>query len=372
MKYRNALVPLVLLLIPTVVSGSPVITSVDNSNYSSGEISIMGTGFGPSANVLIFDQFESDVAAEGGEIPLTSPVIGKWNRDNRTPPLYNAIAHSGKFSAQMFKKVFPPEPAGRMRQFKLDFPTGVQEIFISYWVRLPDGAKFPSLNVLNPGEFPNDSSWKFTWLYDLDVVGDSSDICLPTHVGYGKFYLAGNDSNLETKLGNSWWSWSSWMRIAIWLRADSKEPTSYGDVLFQTISSEKGLSELWLSSPVFDADGPALKQYQHLNVPGWIREESDQTATPLYDDIYLATGDNAMARVELTDSEIYEDARKIAIQIPLSWTETQIEFNVNKGDFEDIKSKETFLFVWDKDGSRNSKGIQVFPSPMPPSTVTAD
>jgi len=63
------------------------------------------------------------------------------------------------------------------------------------------------------------------------------------------------------------------------------------------------------------ADGPALKQYQYVNFPGWIRSNA-----PLYDDIYVATGPNAIARVELTDSANYDKSRIVAVQPSTSWS----------------------------------------------------
>ena len=59
-----------------------------------------------------------------------------------------------------------------------------------------------------------------------------------------------------------------------------------------------------MQKAVFDADGPALKQFQYVNIPGWLRN-----GAPLYDDIYVASGANSIAHVELTDSELYAGAR---------------------------------------------------------------
>ncbi len=341
------------------IFAAPVVTSVDNSGYSSGTVTINGSGFGTGPNIILFDTFESESVSVGDAIPISSPIKGAWTKDNTTPPFYNLNSHSGKFSAEVFT---PNGKNGRMRQFQLFFP-GTTEAYISYWVRLPDGAIFPSNDAtLAPKQFPADSSWKLNWLIDQDTGTTSPNINLPTHVGGGRFYLAGNDMNLDTKLGNSWWSWTSWMRISVWLKANKAEPAVSGNYEFQVNSTEHGYFKKSDNLPVFDSDGPAIKQYQQLNFPGWMRTESQ--SSPLYDDIYVATGDNSVSRVEIVDAPIYENAKHIALQIPTSWNDTQVTFSVNKGDFADART--AWVFVWDGNGVKNPTPLQIF---SPPSTI---
>jgi hypothetical protein len=266
----------------------------------------------------------------------------------------------------------------------LDFGKGIQEIFISYWVRLPDGQIFPGAKWTRGKKlktFSKDSSWKFVWLSDRDTGGNSSDGCLPTHIGSGTFYLAGNDFNLDTNIGKkeTWWSWNSWMRISIWLRANPVNPVLDGDVLFQTISAEKGVREYKNKTPIFDGDyangpgeayagEPNVQQWQHLNIAGWIRPESDSGTTPIYDDIYVAIGDNSHARVEIADSPDYKKAKKVAIQKVTSWSDTNIKVDVIDDNFGENLKKAAFIFVWDKDGNRNTQGIPVQLYPKPPTS----
>ncbi len=244
-------------LVSSVILAQPFVSSVDTSQLGAGKLTINGNSFGPGPSIGVFDQFESPTAQAGDLIPATSPVIGSWDATNRG--VYSTQSHSGNNSAQMVNSP----------QFRLDFNPGIQEVFMSFWVRIPNGGNFPGAS--SPGVFSTSSSWKFAWLIDQDTSGSTSDMCLPTHIGSGAFWFAGNDFNMVTTLGNSWWSWKSWVRIAVWLRANPTDPTAHGDVLFQTVSQEKGVAENWMSKSVFDADGPALKQYRYVNIPGWIR-----------------------------------------------------------------------------------------------------
>ncbi len=282
MNNRVSLIVIMLSVFSSATLAVPKNIVVDSGDLQSGKLTITGAGFGNTgANVIMYERFESDTALEGNKSPRASSDLGQWA--SNSPGLgYSKIAHSGKFGGN-----------GRDGRLKLDFGKGIQEIFISYWVRLPDGQLFPGSiwtdgYVKAPGNFPKDSSWKFTWLYDRDVVGKSSDVCLPTQVGGGVFYLAGNDFNLDTKIGNreTWWSWNSWIRISTWLKANPADPTRDGDLLFQTISAEKGVREYKSRTPIFDGDfangpgetyagEPNVQQWQHLNIPGWMRSNSD-------------------------------------------------------------------------------------------------
>ncbi|MCW8931856.1 MAG: hypothetical protein OQL19_16685 [Gammaproteobacteria bacterium] len=359
------------LFYSNIIFAAPVINSVDSSELDDGKLTILGSGFGSDApNVIMYDRFESDSsAASKGVIPTTSPDIGEWSSSDHSSvrAIYNSQAQSGNFSAQVYDAT--------QKVLTLDFDTGAQEVFMSYWVRLPNNQIFPGAGFSGakiPKVFSTDSSWKFTWLYDLDRSGHSNDLCLPTHVGSeGVFYLAGNDFNLDTSIGNRdvWWSWNSWIRISVWLRANQSDPTANGDVLFQTISAEKGVREYITSKPVFDADFsngigemheglPDIKQYQHLSFPGWIRSGSDEGTTPLYDNIYVAIGENSQARVEIADSSNYIGTEQIAIQKVISWSDTKIEIELV--DIDSFNSlKDVFIFVSDKDGNRNTTGTSV-------------
>jgi len=347
MKCMKLIIFAGLYFISSVVLAQPFVSSVDTSQLGSGKLTVSGNSFGPGPSVDLFERFESSTAQAGDTIPITSPDIGGWDPISKVS-VYSAQPHSGKLSAKMQNNP----------QFRLVFKQGIQEVFMSYWVRVPNGTLFPG--ATSPGVFSTNSSWKFAWLIDLDHGGNSSDVCLPTHIGSGDFYLAGNDFNLSgTKLGSSWWSWNSWMRISVWLRANPTDPTASGEVLFQTVSEENGVAENWMSRRVFDADGPTLKEYKYLNIPGWIR-----SSAPLYDDIYVASGANSLAHVELTDSANYNQSHIVAVQPSTSWSSGKISVDVNQGGFSSLNN--VYLFVWDKDGNRNATGYPLSAGTAPP------
>lgn len=327
----------------------PNISSISIENN---KLIINGSNFGSGPNVNIFDTFESPTAQDGDPINIDSPSIGMWSNLNKYVP-YTLESHSGRFSAKMLNNP----------QFSYVFPGGITEAFVSYWVRIPNGENFPGADF--PGVFPTVSSWKYAWLIDLDYLGNSSDVCIPSHIGYGIYYIGGNDYDIVQGIGNEWWSWNSWVRMSVWLRANSTNPTANGDILFHSVSEEKGVTEKRYSRPIFDTDGPILKEYKYITIPGWIK-----SGAPLYDDIYIATGPNALAHVEIADSANYQDSTKVAIQPSESWTSSKITANINFGGFSSLEN--VYIFIWDKDGNRNTVGYPLSANyaPNPPTDLT--
>lgn len=75
------------------------------------------------------------------------------------------------------------------------------------------------------------------------------------------------------------------------------------------------------------------------------------------DDVYIAVGDNAAARVEIGNNPVYTNCTKLALATPTSWADGSITATVREGTF---KSGETgYIFVLDKDNnvSNSSQGI---------------
>lgn len=333
------------------LSAAPNITAMDTNQINLGKIVVHGNGFGAGPSINVYDDFEGD-GVVGAKIPTTSAKVGEWGlpiAGASLLPTFDNIAHSGKLSARMYDQ--------KQKGFRQQF-AGTTEIFISYWVLVPPGTPFPGGVA---GSFPNVSSWKFAWMYDQNYNGTDSDICLPTHVGNGNMGLMGNDLNLITNLGNSWWDWGNWIRISVWLKADESNPLANGTIEFQTVSTNKGLATRRSTTiPIFDADytnGDGTKQFRTFTIPGWISPLSSTATRILYDDIYVSLGKNSAARVEIGDKPNYADSTLLSIQTPSNWTDNTITIDVRKGGFTSIEG--AYLYVTDANGNVNSSGIKI-------------
>lgn len=321
-------------------------------DFETGTINIFGNDFGNAPNLLIYDTFENKDALPESKITLQAAVEGSWTWMNEFySPTYASKGRSGS------RSVVAVSHEG-MQQFRKDLGA-VQEIYFSYWVRL-DGDFFPGDRVSGPRTFSEDSSFKMVWLWDQDFGGKSSDVCLPTHVGGGRFYLAGNDFNMVTGVGNDWWSWDNWMRLSFWLKANPDDPTLPGTVTFETLSLDKGYELRSYNTPVFDADGVEPKVYRTINFPGWVRSMEANTQI-LYDDIYIATGPNAASRVEVGNSEVLDEVTRLDLLKVENWSETSISASFPTLTKEDLE--EMYLYITTADGSTNRKGIPLIARP---------
>jgi hypothetical protein len=176
------------------------------------------------------------------------------------------------------------------------------------------------------------------------------DMIMPSHVGNGNFALGGNDGTWFGGLGNSWFDWYEWIRITAWARAAATNPSvNNGDGFFQTLSQSHGPGGLDLSDrPTFP--GGTTEKFNQLNVPGWYRERGGSTVRPHYDDLYLATGPGAAARVEIGNQSEYRNCTNLSMSLVRSWSasEIQVELRTNN-DFDTLEG--AWLFIHDADNN---------------------
>lgn len=332
---------------PTPTPNAPTVVSISGTVAEGSTITIAGAGFGSGPTLAVYDSF--DGGAVGAEIPLNRASVGAWTETVSNDPIYSATARSGTSSMRTYY-------SGKTAQFSKVFAAPVSEAFVSFWVKIPDGTPFPGDNG-GVKKFSSDSSWKLAWLIDTSYDGSSSDICIPTHIGSGSFSLAGNDMSLgQVPKGSTWWDWDHWMRITVWLRADPAAPTTSGQYFFQSVSPQYKVTTQAESKPVFDADGDGCeKAWRYVNVPGWIR--SDGNSEPAYDDVYIATGANAQARVEIGDAATYAESGHLALLIPQTWADGSITAQLPPASLP--KSGPAYLYITDAQGRVNATGIDL-------------
>jgi hypothetical protein len=107
--------------------------------------------------------------------------------------------------------------------------------------------------------------------------------------------------------------------------------------------------------------------WTRLHFPGF--ERKDTNSIMYYDDIYVATGTGAMARVEIGNNATYSRCTNLTILTPTLWSDTAITATVRQGSFANGSS--AFLFVFDSNGGVNTTGYPITiggpPPPAPPS-----
>jgi len=343
-----------LLCCSRLLFAAPTITGVSGTIVDNSSVTVSGLSFGNGPNVELFDPFEGGIT--GNDIPINGARHGAWSSTGTYGPTYNATAHSGSHSMLITDQL-----NHHLLQFQKTFSSPCTEVFISYWVRIPDGTNFPCAS--EAATFGTGSCWKFVWLMDsADGYRGDDDMCIPTYYYTKAFGYMGNDYNPNIGLGRSWWSWTEWIRMTFWLKADPANPsTSNGTFQFQSLTTTGGLdTQTKTDKTVFNGDtnqyDDSTFQWTQINFPGWIGS-TYATCTPVYDDIYIASGANAQARVEIGNNPIYNSCTNLSICTPTAWSENSITITLNQGSF--ANSETLFLFVVDADGNVNTKGYPI-------------
>ena len=243
---------------------NPQIERVIGTLDSSELVTIVGSGFGADGpQIILYDDFND--TNPGQEIPLDSPQVGKWSSSKNSP---KAVLPSRSGNGSSF--LIYDGSLDVSRRFQAEFGNQ-REIFFSYWVRIPPGTRFTGRDG-GIKRFSTDSSWKMAWLMDgaegYKSNDDLYDVCLPTFIGnrfdvHGNSYVPGSGR----AIGNDWWSWDEWIRIAVTVKDPNTNPID--NISFDMTSASKG--SIAYTIPALDNKIAFNKhQYDRINFPGWI------------------------------------------------------------------------------------------------------
>lgn len=350
----------------SVASGQPAISNVtvESNNSGSQLVRISGAQFGNGPNVVLYDDFEK--GSDGEDIDYNNAQIGSWDGTfhGGTPRYYQQpsgnLAHRIRDHQQLLSNNY------RIANLVRRFPSPQTHAVIAFSVMVPDGTTFAGSSQLKT--FPDRSSWKFTWLVSEFGIGndDKFDMCLPTHIGNGNFLLAGNNGNLDWMSGgDNWWSWGAYNHITSEVRIDPISPStspvafSYQIVSPVAVTSEKGTQD---PSEFAGTD----YQFDRILIPGWWGNGDNSNFDALYDNVYIAVGENARARIVVTDNEIFQDSTS-AITLPAeSWTDSRIEINAELLPDNEVH----FIHIVDSNGNMTSNGYKLCPRCANPPTPT--
>jgi hypothetical protein len=77
-------------------------------------------------------------------------------------------------------------------------------------------------------------------------------------------------------------------------------------------------------------------------------------SAPTFDDVYVAIGTGAQARVEIGDAATYATSKNLSMATVTSWGDTSITATVRQGSFSNLNN--AYLYVIDANGSVNQNG----------------
>ncbi len=366
-----SLISIISLTACAQVFAAPSVSSVSGTLAEGEAITITGSSFGANGpNIVLFDNFEGGTDGNTISTGAGSATVGKWDRvgggDNSNPPTYSnlySVSGSMAFKGDATKKTGGgTDSTSAAFVDSLDSP----DVYLSYWIYWPTTSSFPCYNG-------GTCNIKYAWVYDTVTLNDrtifssapSGNNTSNSHYFFcngcatGEHYFSPSLSMQKGK----WYRFSAWIHGA---------------------SDSSGHETAWVMSPFnqaniaiskrVDYSGAILEpggSFKHLSLNGYERwcNDCDESA-PRFDDVYMAIGQNARARVEIGNASTYNACTNLTVATVTSWSDTAVVATVRQGSFSNLNS--VYLYVFDANGNVNSVGYPLCPTcpnPPPPSSM---
>lgn len=330
---------------PLIGYAEPAIRSVevDTSLTSNGSLTmtILGSGFGSGPNVVMYEDFSR--AQKSTDTSLNSmPIQGKWFEATGESYVINKGSVSIQDNALVIRDSVN-QPARASLVLGIEDKDGVhglrhfQEVYLSYSVK--DFGEFPGRGG-TLDSFSDISSSKNAWLM-FGHRGDNTayamtlgqpaghDLVVSTWTG-GGFAAGGNNTKLSPTVWHNEltknWAFQDWNTINFHGALNPDDPYGNAEGFFEFVNKNIYSHNRRYGNLMSDQteEGVPYPFWDRIKFFSWDRyDESDVIRAT--DNIYVAIGENANARVVLTDNELLQNSKVMVHLLPLTWTNDTIK-----------------------------------------------
>jgi hypothetical protein len=326
---------------PTVAWAAPTISGVNGTVQDGQTVTISGSGFGSGPNVVLYDSFEKGAVGANISTSVNSADVGNWSARGNTMQTYSSdYTVSGSKAMKVdWSNMYGSGPYLRYANVQNS------DILISWWQFMPTNKNVPGTNGPEAGQ-PN---WKWFWLGDENdnwPWGSDYVTVWLSNSDYGGIMglIPADDTASPSRAGGGWYDTSfrkgTWMRYTVAL----KNAASGAYYWNQEVSSSGNFVKFNKTNLTTAHSGDP---WNVLSLPGFGRQ--DNTAAAYYDDVYVAIGAGARARVEMGNASSYGSSTKLAFITPTSWSSGQINATVRQSVFK--SGEKVSLFVVDATGN---------------------
>lgn len=321
-------------------AAQPVVHKIE---YDSNETIIYGDRFGQGPKVVMFDNFEhGDKFAK----ELANVSNNWWDKAILINEKDGNTAHSAV------------NKNGRIAQIVSLFNGDYRTALVAFSVKVPEGTTFPAAEI--PRKFPSSSAWKFSWLMSGSQGYSTSglfDVCLPQYSGGGTMSMNGNTGMIAwLDKPAQWWSWDGYNHMTSYVNIHPTLPTvnpleyTFSVSNDVTFYEQEGIAQARSFSKTNNT-------FDRVNIPGWFRNTENANFQGLYDNLYVAVGDNALARVVITDNKIYAQSKFAVPVMAKNWSNDRIILD------NDVlpTDRAYYVHIFDKDGKRSPKSLRICP-----------
>jgi len=355
MLTKNLSLIIFAVLFPLTVLAAPSISGYTGTMSNGQSITISGSDFGNTGpSILVFDDFELQSSGVTLSSQVRAAQVGSWrsvaNMEGTYPTYSNIFAHSGTNAVRFnFNDTVGILDCGYSGTGWISPVSGsvFQNIYFSFWTYLPAGQNVPGNGAYCSGS-PN---WKVWWLSTNDTFQNdySSEIITDPPTETSICWTDGSTNRACWGYGSFSFTKGRWLRWEGYLSASTSSGSIY---LWHT---DSGQARNLVGSDTGRTIDDGTTGWQYIHFPGYGRPDANSNL--YYDDIYIATGTGARARVEIGNNATYTSCTNLAVCTPTSWGDTSITATVRTGSFGTTGT--AYLYVTDSDGSTNSTGYEV-------------
>lgn len=335
-----------------IAAEAQLIEKVEGTIADNSEIRLTGTGFGANGpNVVIFDNFDYDnsgISHEDNQ-PLPSgsqpATIGAWTSTSGSSEQDCPLTPRAEYSADnqvsgdlSWHAAVTPRDSTCSFSNK-DIVDDTQYAFVSYSFRS---------DVTWPGDRVDEdtgivkSNWKILWMLGPGDSWNDDDTVMPLVQGpdHNVRYACNGCADSATYLGYTA-NLNEWNHIMLYTYA--------------TFNDGDGWRDGWSIGPngIEDIanhgdDGPFQNDsgWDSFNLNGYARHTEDgKNSYIYYDDLYVARGPNAYARVEITNNSDYWASTKRSLCVPGSWSDDEVTCTAFEGMHEQGDQVYVHLFT---------------------------
>lgn len=332
-------------LISSPCYSQPSISTVSPSTFSNGtSITISGNNFGTTGpNIVLFDDLEKGSNGNAISTSAGSAQVGQWDMIESAPqnPKYsNTYKHGGSLS------LLADQSTGDGGNWAVVTFPGTTRIYLSYWVFIATGGDVPGVQMGLPNlKLGNISGGSPPATYASDYTTAVALLDLPPGDGGWQGPNPWHDTSglSESGYGSTTWIKNRWQRYENYYLGST---SSSGSLQMWETNSANARNRTVNVTGITIHSGD---DWTWFRLHAYAREESNGQV--YYDDVYVATGTGALARVEIGNNATYSNCTNLAVITPTSWSNTSIEATVRTGSFSDGTA---YLFVIDSNGTASS------------------
>jgi hypothetical protein len=347
-----------LSLFSSEASSEPQIHGISGQAVHNSIMNLSGSFFGEKhkPDPIRFDNWE------GCQTGLSIAQATNWWVDVPTQEIViSTDFQRHNFTTKNAKAVVSAQKARQAYKNQIGF-SETSKIFVNLWYRISwpkdkvyaeDENKAYQLKNFQIGlsiEPNGDNSW-----YHFGFHSWSRDNHEYTQHYIQGYYLHENGGSIVWRFPNSVMKQSSWYNIEF--ICDQGHVNTGDGKISLSLSSYNFMNPYYFIPDDFPFSANIIRHnseyFDSMKLYAYLGRLSSGSCDVYWDDVYI---DNSWARIVIGDKPQYHDCTHREIQLPTTWSDTNISFRVNLGSFTSNDS--LFLFVID-DNNTISKGFPI-------------